>query len=164
MPPLILDVRPMKNQPIDWSTGEVLLGGKRLVVGPYFTYERLCRLSFRWRVKISHCRPAEGSVIHFAKVRRPREFDGIFFEVLLEFLDSRLDTVDLCALTYSDGRRWDKRTDLKETTRRNIHEEWLERILGPPPEYFEYSFPWGMVMSINDPREESEACVKIKYR
>jgi hypothetical protein len=154
----------MKNQPIDWNTGELLLGGKRLIVGPYFTYEHLRRVSFRWRVKISHCRPAEGPVIHFAKLRRPRKFGGILFEVLLEFLDSRLDTIDLCALTYPDGRRWDKRTDLKETIRRDIHEEWLESILGPPPKYFEYSFPWGTVTSANDPREESEACVKIKYR
>ena len=157
-------VRSMNNQPIDWNTGKLLLGGKQLIVGPHFSYEHLRRFSFRWRVKISHCRPAEGPVIHFAELRFPRKFNGIIFDVLLEFTDSRLDKIDLCALTYRDGRRWDKRSDPKETTRREIHEEWLEGLLGPPPEYFEYSFPWGTVISANDPREESKACVKIKYR
>ncbi len=109
----------------------------------------------------------------------PREMDGQVFGAQIYFRDDVLTMVILWimdetttvdgVLAYPPGKGWDTWTFAAVMAKKEQHDAWLRRVLGPPttvdPEHYitSYDLPWGTAWSDYSPRDSSST-LELRYK
>lgn len=146
---------------IDAATGIITLGG--VSVGPSTTLAGLRRTPL-------------GEELLDLRIAAPpwesysagaRELGGQRFQVSLSFEGGRLALVSLSLDDESERATWDSWSKKREKERKKSHDRWLAKFLGEPTRAdavrSAYDYPWGHVVSSDDPRSASSSIV-VSYR
>ncbi len=146
---------------INVNTGEIIIGDNLIIINKNLNEKTL--LSSKLYDKVESNYEINGWKYYTTEVI---DILGTGFMMTFVFKKSKLNNVSLKHFGTIEERPFDVENEKK---RQEIHNEWLQRILGESYETYvwgiKYKFEWGEVTSSFDPRTpQSEIYISYKKR
>ena len=138
---------------IDKTNGELVIESIPLRIGPRLSRSEFLSLPVGKAAKIV----VKNEPFCSYNIGR-HKISGLIFIVIIYFYNESLESVSLTSVDEKSGQSWADWSEEKELEKKEIHDRWLNQMLGKSSSHYK----WGEVWSGYDPKAGFSS-IEIRY-